>query len=144
MNWTGRVQIACCIIGILSFFILYCLLSVGYVGWGDFVLFVSGVFCIIGYNIAGKHESDTIDADIRKIKSTDILLKNNAPKTLDLSHNSATDNYVATPPIGKQCWYCKEDPSRPPPSRIDGYVDGDSGNFNHLVCLHNYYRTRKW
>lgn len=139
MYWTGRVQIACCIIGILSFFVLYCLLSVGYVGWIDAVLLFSGVLCVIGYNIAGKHESDTIDADIRKIKSTAVL--GNPPKTLDLSYRIATYNYVKTPPAGKECEYCKNKPGRPPPSQIDGYVNSEYGTFSHLVCMHNSYKT---
>lgn len=138
MYWTGRVQIACCIIGILSFFVLYCLLSVGYVGWIDAVLLFSGVLCVIGYNVAGSHESKIVDGDNSKIRSPNVL--NNPPMTLDLHHGRATANYVTMPIGGKECYYCKEKYGLPPPTRTDGYVYSDSGNFSHLECMHNFYK----
>ena len=65
----------------------------------------------------------------------------NPPKTLNLSKNSGTYNYVAS--STGECNRCKEKPSAKP-TRTDGYIDSDNGNFTHLECLHNDYKARKY
>ena len=139
MHWPDRVQTICCILGIISLVVFYATIDTRNIGWitlGSFLLTIS---CFIGYHWVGFYESKTVRIDTALIKSDTVLI--NPPKTLNLSKNSGTYNYVAS--STGECNRCKEKPSAKP-TRTDGYIDSDNGNFTHLECLHNDYKARKY
>ena len=139
MYWPGIVQIICCILGIISLVVFYATIDTNNIGWftlGSFLIMVS---CFIGYHWVGSYERGIVDTDTALIKSDMVLT--NPPKILHLSKNSGTYNYVAS--STGECSRCKEKPSAKP-TRTDGYIYSDSGNFTHLECLHNDYKARKY